>query len=335
MSEIRYDRLNDTHVIIAPERLHRPDFMRMDTPLLEEKSICPFCEGNESMTPKEIFAMRKFNTFANQQGWHTRVVPNLYKAVAIEATHIHHEGSFEHWEGFGAHEVIIDTPRHSISMGDWSHEERVMWLKTLRARVGDLRRDNRIVFISLFKNEGFDAGSTMEHSHTQLIGLPIIPKEQRSVCRQKRKYLQHNDHPLMESMVRDEEEAGVRMVERRGVFSAFCPYASSYPFEVMITSKECVGQIDTLKDNDIDDLALLLGRVIEKLQRELGKFPFNLSVSTPSLGDNALGCEAHHFMIRILPRLYRYGGFEATTQMMINPVAPEVAAQRLRGETHV
>ncbi|MCX6074303.1 MAG: UTP--glucose-1-phosphate uridylyltransferase [Campylobacterales bacterium] len=331
MSEIRYDRLSDTHVIIAPERLHRPDFMTVETPIIE-KAICPFCEGNEFMTPKEILAMRKPDTIANQKGWQTRVVPNLYKAVAIETPHAHHDGNFEYWEGFGAHEVIIDTPRHSVSMGEWSHEEMVLWLKTLRARVGDLRRDRRIVFISLFKNEGYDAGSTMSHCHTQLIGLPMIPKTERSLYRQKRQYFEDNHHALMEAIVRAEEESGVRMIERSGEFSAFCPYASSYPFEVMISSQQCVGQIDTLRDNHIDDLALLLYRVIEKFQKELGRFSFNLSVSTPPLSDDSYGGEAHRLMIRIIPRIYRYGGFEVSTHMMINPVAPEVAAKRLRGE---
>jgi UDPglucose--hexose-1-phosphate uridylyltransferase len=210
-----------------------------------------------------------------------------------------------------------------------------MWLKTLRTRVEDLRRDHRIVFISLFKNEGADAGSTMSHSHTQLIGLPIVPKTQRELYHYKYQYFHRNNQALMESIIYNEEEVAVRMVDRCGVFSAFCPFASAYPFEVMISSKQCVGQIDTLKDNDMDDLARLLCQVIEKMQRELGKFAFNLSVSTPPLGDNALGCEAHRLIVHITPRLYRNGGFEVSTQMMINPVAPEVAAKRLRGETHV
>ena len=133
MSEIRYDRLNDNHVLISPERLHRPDM----TPIGEDTQLltCPFCEGNEAMTPKEIFAMRHDDSWANQKGWNTRVVPNLYKAVAIEAPHQHNFGIFESWEGFGAHEVIIDTPQHHVSMSQWSHEECVAWLKTLRARV--------------------------------------------------------------------------------------------------------------------------------------------------------------------------------------------------------
>ena len=334
MSEIRYDRLSDTHVIIAPERLQRPDFIKAVV-LTKNNEVCPFCEGNESMTPKEIFAIRKSDTVVNQKGWYTRVVPNLYKAVAIEAPHAHHEGSFDHWDGFGAHEVIIDTPRHTRSMSEWSHDEMVRWLKTLRSRVEDLRRDRRILYISLFKNEGYDAGSTMDHSHTQLIGLPMIPKLQRSLCRQKRKYYQHNNRSLMEAVVRDEEETSVRMIERSGEFSAFCPYASSYPFEVMISSQNYVGQIDTLSDTHIDNLGTLLCSVIKRLKRELGEFSFNLSVSTPPLGDNICAYQAHRLMIRIIPRIYRQGGFEVSTQMMINPVAPEMAAKRLRGESRV
>ncbi len=140
MSEIRYDRMHDTHVIIAPERLHRPDCgndAEDDIPT----SICPFCMGNESMTPPEIFAIRRPDTFANEAGWQTRVVPNLYKAVQIETPHNHHYSMNEYWEGFGAHEVIIDTPNHHTSMREWNVTEVTAWLKTLRHRVADLRHD--------------------------------------------------------------------------------------------------------------------------------------------------------------------------------------------------
>jgi len=333
MSEIRYDRLNDTHVIIAPERLHRPDFTSVETQKAQEE-LCPFCEGNEGMTPKEIFAMREAGSAANQKGWHTRVVPNLYKAVAIEAPHQHHEGMFEYWDGFGAHEVIIDTSTHHVSMCDWSHEEMAAWLKTLRGRVEDLRRDHRIVFLSLFKNEGFDAGSTMSHCHTQLIALPLIPKAQREMNHRNREYFYTHHHALMESIVREEEEAKIRLIESHGEFSAFCPYASSYPFEVMISSKKGIGQIDTLSDTHIDQLVTLLTLVLQRLRTQLETFSFNLWVSTPPLGDDAKECEAHRLMIRIMPRLYRLGGFETNSQMMINPVEPELAAKLLRGDNH-
>lgn len=333
MSEIRYDRLHDTHVLITPERLHRPDF----SPKRENRTLnvgCPFCEGNESMTPKEIFAIRPADSFANSTGWQTRVVPNLYKAVAIEAPHLHHEGTFGYWEGFGAHEVIIDTPKHHLTMASWSHEEMVAWFKTLRQRVGDLRRDHRLTYISLFKNEGSDAGATMEHCHTQLIALPLIPKSQRDLHRRERDYFDQHHHALMESILRDEENHKGRMIESYGEFSAFCPFASAHPFEVMISSQQCVAQIDTLSDISIDSLSILLSSIIHKMRSELGDFAFNLSISTPPLGEDVGVCEAHRLVIRILPRLYRFGGFEVSSEMMINPVAPELAAKLLGGEKH-
>jgi UDPglucose--hexose-1-phosphate uridylyltransferase len=333
MSDIRYDRLRDTHVIIAPKRLHRPDASVVHK---DELSVanCPFCEGNEELTPKEIFAMRDPQTFANSGGWQTRVVPNLYKALAIEAPHHHHSGSFEYWDGFGAHEVIIDSPVHRTSMMEWNHNEMVLWLKTLRERVEDLRCDHRIVFISLFKNEGFDAGSTMEHCHTQLIGLPLIPKAQREMNRLSREYFERHRHCLMESMIRDEEEAQIRMIESVGAFSAFCPYASEYPFEVMISSKQCIGQIDTIDDVHLDDLASLFESVLQKMREQLQDVAFNVWISTPPLAQEMGESEAHRLMIRLTPRIYRFGGFEVNTGMMINPVSPEVAAKVLRGEKH-
>ncbi|MDD2829490.1 MAG: UTP--glucose-1-phosphate uridylyltransferase [Sulfuricurvum sp.] len=333
MSEIRYDSLHDTHVLIAPERLHRPDMIPIQM-INQEESVCPFCEGNELMTPKEIYAIRILDSLANGVGWKTRVVPNLYKAVAIEAPHSYHHGNFGYWDGFGAHEVIIDTSMHKTSMMQWDQQERCDWLKTLRQRVGDLRRDQRISYLSLFKNEGFDAGSTMAHCHTQLIGLPLIPKEIHLMNRYAVDYYKEHHHALIESIISYEEESLVRMVETHGAFSAFCPYASSYPFEVMISSKYHVGQIDTLNESDLDDLATLLGSVLLRLKSELNSFSFNLSISTPPLGEDISLYEAHRLRIRIMPRLYRLGGFEMSSHMMINPVLPELAAKLLRGEEY-
>lgn len=335
MSEIRYDRLHDTYVIIAPQRLHRPDFVTFQQTQDENHELCPFCEGNESLTPKEIFSMRNPESMANQKGWYTRVVPNLYKAVEIEAAYHHHEGNFAHWDGFGAHEIIIDTPSHKVSMNQWSVQEIVLWLKTLRSRVEDLRRDNRLIFISLFKNEGADAGSTMSHSHTQLVALPIIPKNQLEMNIRSREYFEKNSHALVESIIIDEEEAKVRMIESYGEFSAFCPYASSYPFEVMISSKKSIGQIDTLGNIHIEQLSTLLFSIMQKMKSLHGDISFNLWISTPPLGRDALSWKSYRPMIRIMPRIYRFGGFEISAQMMINPVEPELAAKLLRGEEDV
>jgi len=342
MSEIRYDRLHDTHVIIAPERLHRTDYSVNRDEVNTAHKNCPFCEGNEKLTPPEIYAMRAKKSFADEAGWQTRVVPNIYKAVQIEAPYQHHYGPFEHWEGFGAHEVIIDTPEHHTSMTQWSEDNVVRWLKTLRARVSDLRGDHRIAYISLFKNEGTQAGSTQPHSHTQLIGLPIIPKVHREAYQRSFEHYQHHEEAIMASVLAHEEEENRRIISKAGGFIAFCPYASAYPFEVMISSKKALGQIDTLSDESINELAPLLLVTLKALRVQLGCFDFNLSISTPPLQEGSLGNElllrtdeANRFSIRIMPRIYKYGGFEQTTGMIINPVSPEIAAKLLKESVNV
>ncbi len=340
MSEIRHDRLFDTHVIIAPERLHRPDILRASDDHLASHDNCPFCEGHESMTPPEIYARRAKESFANEPGWKTRVVPNLFKAVQIEAAYEHHtEGIHHFWEGFGAHEVIIDSPTHHTRMTQMSEYEVSQWLKTLRHRVADLRKDNRIKFISLFKNQGVLAGSTQAHLHTQLIALPIVPSNDLTYYRRSSEYAKVHGKSLMSAMIEDERVNGTRLVDHRGGFVAFCPYASAYPFEVIISSVEDFGHIDTLNDHHITSLSGLLREVLNKMEGQLGHFDFNLSVMAPPLDGDAiegvslLQAEQHaRFFIRIMPRLYRHGGFEASTGMIINPVAPELAAKLLREE---
>ena len=342
MSSIRYDRIHDTHVIIAPERLYRPDCsFKADEPSKAEPN-CAFCEGNESMTPPEIFSYRKPETLPDTKGWQTRVIPNLYKAVQIEAAYAHHYGLFEYHEGFGAHEVIIDTPQHLTSMTEWSRETAVQWLKTLRARVHDLRRDQRMAYISVFKNEGVLAGATQTHSHTQIIGLPFVPKAVSENYRRKYEHYRQHGRSLIESCVQDEEEFGERIIAKVGEFTAFCPFASAYAFEVMITSKKALGQIDTLSDESIQALAPLLLATLGVLKRQLGCFAFNLVITTPPLQEGSaehglLSCvdEACRFAVRIMPRIYKQGGFEAGTGVFINPVLPEVAAKLLREGIHV
>lgn len=339
MSEIRYDRLHDLHVIIAPERLRHPDEVESLEKVVPEPYLsepCPFCEGNESMTPMEIFALRAEGSFANEAGWQTRVVPNLFKAVQIETPSNHHFGMFEYREGFGAHEVIIDTPRHTTSMVEWSVQETSAWLGTLAQRVGDLRRDQRITHISLFKNEGKNAGASMSHCHTQLIALPLVPKSSSELYRRAYEYYQNNAHPLMESIVSNEEQIQSRIVEKVGGYTSFCPYASGYPFEVMIASLSERRHIDSLTTDQRENIATLVVSTLQRLKRQLGVFHFNFSLSAPPLVDYS-GEELSElcpFTIRIMPRLYRHGGFENTSGILINPVAPELAAKLLRESNH-
>jgi len=337
MSDIRYDLLDDKYVIIAPERLHRPESMAWSKNKKESR-ICPFCEGNEEMTPPEIYAIREKKSTPDEKGWKTRVVPNLYKAVQIEAPHnSRSEGIYETFEGFGAHEVIIDTPRHLKTMKVWERESFVNWLVTLQKRVSDLKHDQRIVFISLFKNQGSNAGATQEHSHTQLIGLPCVPTRLLHQYRRLHNHYHATGRALIEDIISQERRDAKRIVIENDDFIAFCPYASAYPFEVMIVSKQKLGGLERMKYEHFGNLALLLKELMFRMYRQLGDFDFNISISVPPLQKVAQTesffddiNKISRFTLHITPRIYQHGGFEISTNTMINPVSPEESAKFLR-----
>ncbi|MFA6136583.1 MAG: UTP--glucose-1-phosphate uridylyltransferase [Sulfurimonas sp.] len=337
MSEIRYNRLEDSYVIIAPERLHRPDYMawsRGD----ENTRSCPFCEGNEAVTPPEIYAIRDNGSFADEKGWHTRVIANLFKAVQIEAPYIlKHEGANKVWDGFGAHEIIVDSPKHLISMSEWSQTTYFNWLKTIQTRVRDLRNDQRLAHISIFKNHGVSAGASQSHPHTQLIGLPIIPKNIQRKYERIYSHYMNSGRLLIDDIIEEERKDGRRIVMESDSFIAFCPFASEHPFEVMVTSSTLPSEIDKIEDSKLEELSKLLHELFLRLEVQLGNFDFNISISiAPMHKPFATDINFSNinptcrFNIRITPRIYRHGGFELLTSTMINPVEPERCAQLLR-----
>ena len=113
----------------------------------------------------------------DQPGWRVRVVPNKFPVLGIEGElNRQGEGMYDKMNGIGAHEVIIEGPEHDKTLGGMSekHIEEVLW--AFKERVNDLKKDHRFRYIILFKNHGDAAGASLEHPHSQLIALPVIPK---------------------------------------------------------------------------------------------------------------------------------------------------------------
>ena len=337
MSEIRFDRIHNTHVIIAPERLHRPNLFKSKFSSTA-KSICPFCEGKESFTPPEIFAIRENE--ANFSGWKTRVVPNLYKAVQIEEEQgSKREGLFESVNGFGAHEILIDSPCHMCGMAELEKEGIENWLRTIIIRKDDLAKDKRLIHLSVFKNSGQNAGATQEHPHTQLIALPILPEEEILFLKRNMDYYNVHGRGIVEDVVKNEKIAEVRVLDEIGVFLAYCPYASAFSFEVIIAPTKNFASLCECSRSELSDLSLLIQKVFEMLNKQLNSFDYNITFHFAPLNSNFedeyymsdLG-ENFTFYIRITPRIYTLGGFETSTSMAMNSVTPEEAARLLKGD---
>ncbi len=335
MSEIRRDRLHSQYVLIAPERMRRPDTIAATFAKATLKT-CPFCEGNEDITPPEIYAVRENEANASQ--WKVRVVPNLYKAVQVEIEdHSKMTGMFESIAGVGAHEVVIDTPSHDSRIADLDAAEIRDWLSTIAIRISDLRQDDRLIHTSIFKNQGEHAGATQQHPHTQIIALPITPSNELTLLARHIQYYRRHGRSKLEDIVENERLAKVRIISERGDFTAYCPYASAYPFEVIIAPRRALTNLDELNRDDVADLSNLLKEVFTRLDDQLGNFDFNLAFRLAPLNKNFENApffphlkHFFRFTIRIIPRIYRLGGFELSTGMIINPVEPEEAARLLR-----
>jgi UDPglucose--hexose-1-phosphate uridylyltransferase len=338
MSEIRRDRLNNRYVLIAPERLHRPDLNSSKKEQSLSTYRCPFCEGNEALTPPEIYAIR--DNEADAKEWKTRVVPNLYKAVQVELEDkSKRNGMFESIPGVGAHEVIIDTPCHDCGIEALGAGGIENWLRTIIVRVNDLKNDIRLVHFSIFKNVGKSAGATQEHPHTQILALPVMPQNELVFLERNMSYYRRHGRGKVEDIVENELTCKSRIVEQIGDFVAFCPYASSYAFEVMIAPKRNISSLQNCSRDDIRDLSLLIEHTFKKLKIQLGNFDYNLFFRLPPLSDNFENEpfmpyieKNYRFTITIAPRIYRLGGFELSTGMAINPVSPEESASLLNSK---
>ena len=335
MSEIRRDRFHNQYVLIAPERLHRPDYMQQEPQPHSAHFRCPFCEGNEAMTPPEVFAIR--DNEPNAPHWKTRVIPNLFKAVQVEFEDAsRRRGMCESIPGVGAHEIVIDSPLHDMGIELLEPHAVELWLRTLIRRIEDLRRDQRLVYLNIFKNVGIHAGATQEHPHTQLLALPIMPRNEMVFLQRNTDYYHRHGRGKLQDIVENEHHDHHRVVEEIGNFVAYCPYASSFPFEVIIAPLRNIATLDGCSRDEVLELSRMITRVFKKMRSQLGSFDYNLyfrmapvnanfenEIYMPHLHKN------YRFALRITPRIYRLGGFEISTGMFINPVAPEECAALL------
>ena len=335
MSELRKDPIIGRWVIIASERGKRPTDFVTAAPKGEPVS-CPFCEGNENMTPSEIYAVRAEDTLANASGWQTRVVPNKFPALRIEGS-VEREGMgmFDKMSGIGAHEIIIETPLHNDILHRRSSEGIVHLLETYQKRLIDLKRDVRLQYVLVFKNEGERAGASLSHPHSQIIATPIVPKRVREEFNGSLEYYNYKMRCVYCDIIREEKRFGSRLVYENVSFLSFCPFASRFPFEIWLLPKRHMSEFSDLTRQEVIELSECLDITIKRLALSLGEPQYNWMLHTEpnrSVPRNPWPDikEHYHWHFEIIPKLTRVAGFEWGTGFYINPTPPEDAAAFLR-----
>jgi UDPglucose--hexose-1-phosphate uridylyltransferase len=274
-------------------------------------------------------AYRTEGSAPNAPGWQVRVVPNLYPALRIEGTLDERvEGLFERMNGIGAHEVIIETPDHHASLATLPlrHIETVLW--AFRDRSLDLMRDARFRSLQIFKNHGVAAGASLEHPHSQLIALPIVPKRLQEELTGCEGYYRSHGRCLFCTMIQQEVQAARRVVLENAEFVALAPFASRFPFELCILPKTHGPAFERAHRETYGLLAAILQDVLRRTQILLHDPPYNFMLHSAPWTD---ACDPYyHWHLEITPRLTGVAGFEWGTGFYINPTLPEEAARFLR-----
>ncbi|MBA7701002.1 Galactose-1-phosphate uridylyltransferase [subsurface metagenome] len=330
MSELRQDPTTREWVIIAPERAKRPQQRSKKRHVDELPSwdkSCPFCPGNESQTPPEVF---RLPLSSQASAWEVRVVPNRFAALTPEGDITRREeGHFSHrMGGFGAHEVIIETPSHNTPMALMSYEQVEKVLIAYQERYNALKKNRQLKFITIFKNQGWASGTSLAHPHSQLVATPIMTPYYRRRFDIAMDYYADMGRCLYCELLAEELEKGERIVAETKQFVVVHPYASRVAYETWIIPKRHSASFGLFPVTHLAELAMVLKDALLCLYRELDNPAFNLMIDTTTTEDEE--DPYYHWHIRIVPRLTLIAGFEMGSGIYINTALPEDTARLMR-----
>ncbi len=335
MPELRKDPIIGRWVIIATERAKRPNDFKKET-FQPDEGECPFCEGRESQTPQEIYAIRN-NSQRNTPGWQVRVVPSKVPFLAIEGSIGRKgQGLFDTMNGIGAHEVVIETTQHIANIADLPETQIANVFDTYIKRIADLEKDQRFKYVLVFKNYGWQAGAgRVRHSRSQLIATPVNPKRVKEELVGARKYYEFHERCIFCDLIKQELEDKKRLILEIDGFVAIVPFASRFPFEVWILPKRHNCDFVNQSKEELNFLASAIKKVLLKLRNGLNDPAYNYIIHTAPFKRQKSGHwttvnEDYHWHIEIMPRLTKVAGFEWGTGFYICPTPPEEAANFLR-----
>lgn len=333
MSELRQDVTTREWVIIAPERGKRPQQNpKKKSPFMDDipnwDSSCPFCPGNETETPGEVYRIPPAD---ESPEWTVRVVPNRFAALTPEGdtTRIE-EGPFSRkMGGFGIHEVIIDTPFHNTPPALMSYENIEKVLVAYQQRYNVIKTNKDIRHITIFKNAGWAAGTSLVHPHSQLVATPIMTTYYHRKFDVAHDYYADIGRCLYCDLIAWELEKGdQRVMADTPEFIVVHPFASHAPYETWILPKMHSASFGLFPVEHFVELSRVLKDILFCLYRGLSNPAYNLIIDSTTTNDE--NDPYYHWHIRIIPRLSTIAGFEMGSGINISTALPEDTAAYMR-----
>ena len=313
MKEIRIDNINNDIVVFAKDRAKRP----MDKPTDESEvdvkneyiENCPFCRGNENSSPNSKFEIE------DENGWIVRSVDNKYPIV----------DNFQD-EIYGSHEVIIDTHRHNGSFYNMSENEFYNMILMYKHRYTEFIKDEKIQYVTIFKNYLRKAGASLNHPHSQIVSISKIPPDIEKELYISKKYYKDNNSYLYEDIIKTEIKEKERVVNNSKNFLTLVPKSTKYTGEVRIILKKNI-RFENIDNNHIRELSKIFRKLFLNLYKINGCLPFNIFIHTHPKNSETEYFNVH---IHIIPRKHSFGGFELSTGIYVSSIEPEDIAKKIK-----
>jgi len=331
MGELRQDIVTGQWVVMATGRARRPtDFTRPSVPTLpDEVKDCPFCPGHELMTPLEVLAIRPEDSEPNSPGWQVRVFPNKYPAFMTGEEVEPGTSMLPRRPADGSHEVIVHSPDHSLSLATMPAEQVELVLRVYRHRYRVNCQDPHVRYVHIIVNHGRDSGASLEHSHSQLFGVPLVPMLVMQELAGASWHQASKGECVYCRIISEEQLARQRVISANRSFVALAPFASRLPFEAWILPRAHQESFDLINEEQLDDFGEMLRDILGRYSEKFDNPPFNYFIhSAPCDGSEY---PYYHWHLEVAPKLTTLGAFELGTSMMINITTPESATQFMLG----
>ena len=302
MSELRQDIITGEWVIFASNRRGKPyDFVRKSVPRQKDKA-CPFCPGNEELTPEVIYQNGRNGE------WDIRVFPNLYPAVHPENYQKDDDNFYISAMGEGFHDVLVDTPNHDEIIHDFSKEHIINIIWILKRRFDFMKRRASVKYVQVFKNCGPEAGASINHSHWQIMGIPIVPEEQQDAIHSGKAYFEKKKKCIFCDIVEHEIKNGDRIIEENERFIAFVPYAAKLSYEVWIMPKRHISTFSNVDAKDMVFFSDILKHTLTRVKQIFDGICYNICFQDmPKDEENQ---PYSHWYVRVLPRMAQHENSE-------------------------
>ncbi|MCX7990828.1 MAG: galactose-1-phosphate uridylyltransferase [Proteobacteria bacterium] len=337
MKEIRKDIFTGQWVVFNTDLKERMvNFWLKREFNVPKLATCSFCEGKENETPPETLAYRRSGTIPNGPGWWIRTFKNKDSAlIPDEELDRRPVGIYDMVTGYGVQEIIVETPEHRTQLEElpFNQVRDVLW--SFKERISSLKANKGFKYVLVFKNFGLGTFGSMEHSHSQILATPIMPRKIKDELIQAKLYYSDKERCIFCDVIKQEIRQKERVIYETEHFVVIAPYASNSPYEMFIFPRVHSALYEDITPTLANDLTDTLIITLKKLSKVLSAPPYTLVIHTapnfvPRPGYWGTVQYDYHWHIEISPRLFRLSGLEWGTGFFFNPIMPEEASIELK-----